>query len=361
MKQLTCEMCGSTELIKQDGLFVCQTCGCQYSVEEAKKMMIDGTVDVSGSVVRVDTSAELENLYQIARRARDDNDSENAAKYYDMIIVKDAHSWEAAFYIVYFKAKRCKFAGISSASDSVKNCIDSVLKLIKDYVVEGDAQIKAIQEVVAKCIEISNELYSFSKNVYNTIENSIRPQYKSLVVNNCVSAATILDVLDNDIKLVFDNLSELQECSVLLMKNEIVMYKGLIQYSICVSEMQNLIDRLEEELQEYDPSYQVSPPNTNTSTTNEANNSGCYVATCVYGSYDCPQVWTLRRYRDYTLAETWYGRAFIRMYYVVSPTLVKWFGHTKWFKKMWKGKLDRMVENLKADGVEDTPYTDKNW
>lgn len=21
--------------------------------------------------------------------------------------------------------------------------------------------------------------------------------------------------------------------------------------------------------------------------------------------YDCPQVWTLRRYRDYTLAETW--------------------------------------------------------
>ena len=25
---------------------------------------------------------------------------------------------------------------------------------------------------------------------------------------------------------------------------------------------------------------------------------GCYIATCVYGSYDCPQVWILRRYRD---------------------------------------------------------------
>ena len=33
----------------------------------------------------------------------------------------------------------------------------------------------------------------------------------------------------------------------------------------------------------------------------EAKSSGgCYVATAVYGSYDCPQVWTLRRYRDYT-------------------------------------------------------------
>lgn len=88
---------------------------------------------------------------------------------------------------------------------------------------------------------------------------------------------------------------------------------------------------------------------------------GCYVATCVYGSYDCPQVWTLRRYRDDILATTWYGRSFIKMYYAISPTLVKWFGHTEWFKKMWQGKLDRMVANLQANGVEDTPYKDINW
>ncbi len=88
---------------------------------------------------------------------------------------------------------------------------------------------------------------------------------------------------------------------------------------------------------------------------------GCYVATCVYGSYDCPQVWTLRRYRDNKLAKTWYGRAFIRLYYAISPTLVKWFGKTKWFKKMWKGKLDRMVKKLENEGFENTPYDDKEW
>lgn len=88
---------------------------------------------------------------------------------------------------------------------------------------------------------------------------------------------------------------------------------------------------------------------------------GCYVATAVYGSYDCPQVWTLRRYRDDTLASTWYGRAFIRTYYAVSPTIVKWFGNTNWFKKMWKGKLDKMVRNLNAEGVKDTPYQDRDW
>ena len=88
---------------------------------------------------------------------------------------------------------------------------------------------------------------------------------------------------------------------------------------------------------------------------------GCYIATCVYGSYDCPQVWTLRRYRDDTLGSTWYGRLFIRTYYAISPTLVKWFGKTNWFKKLWKCKLDRMVAKLQNNGVEDTPYEDKEW
>ncbi len=88
---------------------------------------------------------------------------------------------------------------------------------------------------------------------------------------------------------------------------------------------------------------------------------GCFVATAVYGSYDCPQVWTLRRYRDTQLASTWYGKAFIHTYYAISPTIVKWFGNTQWFKYMWKGKLDRMVNRLNKEGVENTPYNDIEW
>ena len=89
------------------------------------------------------------------------------------------------------------------------------------------------------------------------------------------------------------------------------------------------------------------------------NNNGCYIATCVYGSYDCPQVWTLRRFRDYTLDETWYGRLFIKCYYTISPTLVKWFGNTKWFRKFWKSKLDKMITDLNNKGIENTWYHDK--
>ena len=92
-----------------------------------------------------------------------------------------------------------------------------------------------------------------------------------------------------------------------------------------------------------------------------AKKSGCYVATAVYGSYDCPEVWTLRRFRDYSLATTFFGRLFIMLYYAISPTLVKWFGNTKWFKKIWKAILDKMVEKLQRNGFENTPYQDRNY
>ena len=125
----------------------------------------------------------------------------------------------------------------------------------------------------------------------------------------------------------------------------------------------NEIQEYTAQIREVYPDY--APPQANRESYNSVKevqkNGGCYVATAVYGSYDCPEVWTLRRYRDHTLAETWYGRAFIKTYYAISPTLVKWFGHTAWFKKMWRGKLDRIVWNLQSKGVESTPYEDRMW
>lgn len=102
-------------------------------------------------------------------------------------------------------------------------------------------------------------------------------------------------------------------------------------------------------------------PASNSSTPASTSSGGCYVATAVYGSYDCPQVWTLRRFRDDVLAKSLAGRLFIRTYYAISPTLVKWFGHCNWFRNLWKPTLDRMVKRLNDNGTEDTPYQDRTW
>lgn len=96
--------------------------------------------------------------------------------------------------------------------------------------------------------------------------------------------------------------------------------------------------------------------------TNHYNGSdGCYIATCVYGSYDCPEVWLLRRFRDYCLAESCIGRCFIKFYYKTSPTLVKYYGELIWFKKIGKYILDKLICILSNKGYSNTPYKDKNY
>lgn len=83
---------------------------------------------------------------------------------------------------------------------------------------------------------------------------------------------------------------------------------------------------------------------------------GCYVATAVYGSYDCPEVWVLRRFRDETLMQTKIGRSFVRTYYTLSPLAVRVGGAG--LKAIVKLPLERLVNALRLKGVSDAPYSD---
>jgi mRNA-degrading endonuclease toxin of MazEF toxin-antitoxin module len=80
--------------------------------------------------------------------------------------------------------------------------------------------------------------------------------------------------------------------------------------------------------------------------------AGCDIVAAVYGSYDCPQVLILRKYRDTVLARSWYGRLFIKLYYAVSPAVVTRFGKTERFNRFWKKRLDQLIHTLteKQDG-----------
>jgi len=85
----------------------------------------------------------------------------------------------------------------------------------------------------------------------------------------------------------------------------------------------------------------------------------CYIASCVYGSYDCPEVYTLRRFRDNTLARFYLGRQFIRVYYATSPKFVNLFGKRQWFNTLFRPILNKLVRILKKWGYECTPYQDR--
>ncbi len=350
MKQLTCEICGSTDVMKQDGVFICQTCGCKYSAEDVKRMIIEGTVDVSGSTIKVDNTSHLDNLYKLSRRLRDEKHPD-APKYYEMILIEDPTSWEATFYIVYCKAIHAPLNQIAGYATKIITCSTSALDLIKNNINNQDAQCKAYSEIADKVYHLANHYEDLAENYYEKAASYVKPHIKEIYIDRALDVINLYYNFGTLLADTFETSKKAQELAARAWK------KGALYHSQLLPNLSNkkyhkdaiasYVTKINNSIPD---NFEIDYPS-----------SGCYVATCVYGSYDCPQVWTLRRYRDFTLAKTWYGRAFIRTYYAISPTLVKWFGHTEWFKNTWKPYLDRMVKKLNSIGFEDTPYKDKHW
>lgn len=166
MKSIVCEMCGSQNLLKQDGVYVCQSCGTKYTVEEAKNLIIEGTVDVSGSTVKVDNTDALTNLRKLAARAREMGNTESAAKYYEMIAMQEPNDWEAGFYSVLYQSANTNIAGIASAANRVTNCIPNTMIMIKTSVPQAKQKI-SYQQVTEAVKTLCSMMRTTSWNHYH--------------------------------------------------------------------------------------------------------------------------------------------------------------------------------------------------
>lgn len=254
MNQLICEMCGSTDLLKQDGVFVCQSCGCKYSVEEAKKMMAEGIAVVTESPVKAGATDELANLYQLARRARDNNDSENAEKFYGMILVKDPNSWEAAFYNVYFRAMSCTIAEIESAAHSVENCLGSVFLLIRDYVPKEE-QASAVDEVTRRSASIAVMFQRAAGDHFRATDPCIRSEYKQEFCARQCAARDILYTCGDKIEKIFDGDDTITAFAAEVWKIGITIHKGIFPGLQNEKANRGMIYYFADRIRKYDKEY----------------------------------------------------------------------------------------------------------
>ena len=156
-----------------------------------------------------------------------------------------------------------------------------------------------------------------------------------------------------------DNLNELLALlKYLASKGKIQMFKrnGSAALHFCTND-QN-VEEIKREMEKTPSAEELYKASLNNKSQVPAKN-GCYVATLVYGSYDCPEVWTLRRFRDDYLDNKFFGRMFIKIYYLVSPKLVNLFKGNKKFISFNRNILDKWVAKLNKDGYRNTEYKDK--
>jgi len=73
---------------------------------------------------------------------------------------------------------------------------------------------------------------------------------------------------------------------------------------------------------------------------------GCFIATAVYGDYDSPEVITLRLFRDNYLNNSIAGRGFIRLYYLISPSIAKHLKQRGIVSRIIRSILNKVVQRI---------------
>lgn len=219
-------------------------------------------------------------------------------------------------------------------------------------------------DIIARCFLSIIELYGLSGD--NKYSNQALEDLKQM--KNIPEANYVLGIIYAEGYKVEKNLSTAK--SYFEKAKELTkMYKGKVGYTnyefsvLSNTPLNEILNKAEQG--EYHSKFYAAKEklkseekiSNNISATQETS-GGCYVATCVYGSYDCPPVWTLRRFRDDFLSRSIFGRWFIKLYYATSPTAVMLFGNKIWFHKLFKTPLDKLVKKLQEIGVESTPYDD---
>lgn len=122
-------MCGSNNLIKQDGVFVCQNCLTKYTVEEAKKIMIDGPIEIAGTV-NIDTSKKENNLVVLVESQIKAENYKDAYETSMKLIETNSSIWQGWLY------KAISLSHTSKKNDYQFNetmvCFDKAYELLKN-------------------------------------------------------------------------------------------------------------------------------------------------------------------------------------------------------------------------------------
>ena len=94
MVKIVCELCGSNKLIKDGEFFVCQSCETKYTTEQARNLIVEGTV-------KIDHSDEIENILKNADNTFLDGNYVEAFSLYSKVLNETPDNAHAVLYLPY--------------------------------------------------------------------------------------------------------------------------------------------------------------------------------------------------------------------------------------------------------------------
>lgn len=193
MKPIICELCGNNQLIKQDGMFVCEYCGTKYTLEEAKKLIVSGAVEL------VHGDLEKERLLKNAETFISLNEVEKAQSIYKQIANEYPSDYRGWFGLACIAQKEIdkNFSQIASISEDISFAsLQYTIKVGNDLAVKILKQFSDLYNYYKKLAILeatkANEISKYEKTFITTYRDRKLPFINWLSANILTRYETII-------------------------------------------------------------------------------------------------------------------------------------------------------------------------
>ena len=366
LKKSKCPNCGEiSEVDDSEFNVVCKYCGVPYMPKEGidnyNKHVNDVVESINIDTVNINNES-VNNYALLGIAALKEGNHEKCGFYADDILKRKEDSPEGLLLKAFFVSNNySKEEGIDNYLSSLKfaknqeliSLIISTLK--KDILSFSNTNfLYLFGQLLKENNDIYKDLFSYSlmcyfidyvENIFNFNELKNYFHEEGKIISSLDNKEIYL--LSNNLFL-FENNKLVSSCYLKEIRKEIDKYlnkkdKTSISYYFYLNDEKIISFNFSKENEDLDKYLTENNFIINTI------KGGCYIASCVYGSYNTKEVWTLRRYRDFKLSKNIFGRLFIKTYYFISPLMLKLFSHQKWFISLNKKILDKFVNKLNKE------------
>lgn len=249
MKKIQCEMCGGSNIIKQDDLYVCQDCGVKYTPKAAKTLFIDdenkprnekkadnniseqappehGVNASKGKIA--DYKDEEINKYRNGEYSADEllviaklyfGDQDKKKEYFEKVLEKDPNNGEAHFNLAYTEIstmiEKDPIGAIAKLKDALYAANDMINNSQKTYFEKRHARLNILNLLHPFCSIYLNKTISQYTNDEKRTKQDIEEMKKiclpiAFLMRDCVDLFIDFDGVENTLIQGFINAAALR-------------------------------------------------------------------------------------------------------------------------------------------------------
>ena len=336
----------------------CPNCAGDIEVPEdrdsAKCKYCGGDVFFKESI-KIVGGVNIYSLLNLARIAEKSNARESY-KYYSQVLENDHTNSEAWM----GRGRLCLRTRFNLSPDAILLHFENALKFSNDKHSLTNEIVEILNDYLGRCI-YPHGFYGMSEfleklepeNIYVTWNKAL-----DILIKKNISLDLNEDFDENKTDYAFALIKKIINASDEINSFICVNLKSLICENIDMSliltvNQVNTIKRrkyLMQFLEDTFPMYEGLKYISNKINIDYANynKSGpCFIATAVYGSPMASEVILLRTFRDEYLVTTIFGKAFIRLYYILSPPVAEIISNINSFKVIFKMILKPIIWSVK--------------